>query len=103
MRGSQIRHAFPIVNRTNADIRIADWRTKCGCTDVKVGARVIPPGDPDHRRGHHQHDQLPGLQASGLTLILDRPVFVEVDLNLTCFIRGDILMNPGQVDFGTLC
>ncbi len=36
-RGSQIRHAFPIVNTTNQDIRIADWRTKCGCTDVKVG------------------------------------------------------------------
>ena len=23
-----------------------------------------------------------------------------VDLNLTCFIRGDIVMNPGQIDFG---
>ena len=43
-RGSQIRHAFPIVNRTDGEIRILEWRTKCGCTDVKVGAKVIPPG-----------------------------------------------------------
>ncbi len=41
-----------------------------------------------------------GHKASGLTLVLDRPYFVEVDLNLSCFIRGDILLNPGQVDFG---
>ena len=101
-RGSQIRHAFPIVNRTNSDIRIADWRTKCGCTDVKVGARVIPPGTQTTVEATINTTNFQGYKPSGLTLILDRPVFVEVDLNLTCFIRGDILMNPGQVDFGTL-
>ena len=101
-RGSQIRHAFPIVNRTNADIRIADWRTKCGCTDVKVGAQVIPPGTQTTVEATINTTNFQGYKPSGLTLILDRPVFVEVDLNLTCFIRGDIVMNPGQVDFGTL-
>ena len=101
-RGSQIRHAFPIVNRTDSDIRIADWRTKCGCTDVKVGARVIPPGTQTTVEATINTTNFQGYKPSGLTLILDRPVFVEVDLNLTCFIRGDILMNPGQVDFGTL-
>jgi Protein of unknown function (DUF1573) len=101
-RGSQIRHAFPIVNRTNADIRIADWRTKCGCTDVKVGARVIPPGTQTTVEATINTTNFQGYKPSGLTLILDRPVFVEVDLNLTCFIRGDIVMNPGQIDFGTL-
>jgi hypothetical protein len=101
-RGSQVRHAFPIVNGTNQDIRIADWRTKCGCTDVKVGARVIPPGTQTTVEATINTTSFQGYKPSGLTLILDRPVFVEVDLNLTCFIRGDILMNPGQVDFGTL-
>ena len=33
-------------------------------------------------------------------MIFDRPASVQVDLNLSCFIRGDIVMNPGQVDFG---
>ena len=101
-RGSQIRHAFPVVNRTDSDIRIADWRTKCGCTDVKVGARVIPPGTQTTVEATINTTNFQGYKPSGLTLILDRPVFVEVNLNLTCFIRGDILMNPGQVDFGTL-
>src|SRR5580693_5177477 len=99
-RGSQVRHAFLVVNRTGSDIRIADWRTKCGCTAVKVGARVIPPGTQTTVEATINTTNFLGPKASGLTLILDRPVFVEVDLNLTCFIRGDILMNPGQVDFG---
>ena len=101
-RGSQIRHAFLMVNRTNSDIRIADWRTKCGCTDVRVGARVIPPGTQTTVEATINTTNFQGHKASGLTLILDRPAWVEVDLNLTCFIRGDIVMNPGQVDFGTV-
>ncbi len=99
-RGSQISHAFPIVNTTGEDIRIADWRTKCGCTDVKVGARVIPPGTQTTVEATINTTNFQGYKPSGLTLILDRPTFVEVDLNLNCFIRGDIVMSPGQFDFG---
>jgi hypothetical protein len=101
-RGSQIRHAFPVVNRTNQDIRIADWRTKCGCTDVRVGARVIPPGTQTTVEATINTTNFQGPKASGLTLILDRPAFVEVDLNLTCFIRSDIVLSPGLLDFGTV-
>ena len=101
-RGSQIRHSFPVINTTNEDIRIVDKRTKCGCTDVKIGAYVIPPGTQTTVEATINTTNFQGYKASGLTLILDRPVFVEVDLNLTCFIRGDIVMNPGQFDFGIL-
>jgi len=99
-RGSQIRHAFPLVNRSDQEIRIADWRTKCGCTNVRVGAKVIPPGTQTTIEATIDTSKFLGFKPSGLTLIFDRPAFVEVDLNLTCFIRGDIVMNPGQMDFG---
>jgi hypothetical protein len=101
-RGSQVRHAFPVVNRTDSEIRIADWRTKCGCTDVRVGARVIPPGTQTTVEATLNTTSFQGYKASGLTLVLDRPAFREVDLNLTCFIRSDIMMSPGQIDFGTV-
>jgi hypothetical protein len=99
-RGSQIRHSFPVLNRTGGDIRIVNWRTKCGCTDVKVGAKVIPPGTQTTIEATIDTTKFVGDKRSGLTLIFDRPQFVEVDLNLNCFIRGDIVMNPGQIDFG---
>jgi hypothetical protein len=99
-RGSQIRHAFPLINRSDQEIRIVDWRTKCGCTNVRVGAKVIPPGTQTTIEATIDTTKFLGYKPSGLTLIFDRPVFVEVDLNLTCFIRGDIVMNPGQIDFG---
>src|SRR4051812_47477295 len=41
-RGSKLIHAFKVLNRTNQEIHIADYRTKCGCTQVRLGAREIP-------------------------------------------------------------
>jgi hypothetical protein len=101
-RGSRLRHAFRVVNTTNFDIHIADWRTKCGCTDVKVGAREIPPGTQTMVEATVDTTKFQGYKASGLTLVLDRPQYMELDLNLNCFIRGDVLLSPGHVDFGVV-
>jgi hypothetical protein len=101
-RGSQVRHAFKLINRSDQELRIADWRTKCGCTNVRVGAKVIPPGTQTTIEATIDTTKFLGFKPSGLTLIFDRPAFVEVDLNLTCFIRGDIVMTPGQMDFGSV-
>jgi len=99
-RGSKILHSFKLLNRTNQEIHIADWRTKCGCTEVRVGSREIPPGTQTVIEAVLDTTRFQGYKASGLTLVIDRPNFVEVDLNLSCFIQSEIILNPGQVDFG---
>jgi hypothetical protein len=99
-KGSQVRYAFPVVNRSNYEVHILDWRTKCGCTNVKVGARAIPPGTQTTVEATIDTTRFHGRKDSGLTLVLDRPNYVEVDLNMTCFIRGDVTLSPGQIDFG---
>ena len=101
-RGSKVRHAFKVVNTTNQEIQIVDTRTKCGCTDVRVGARLIPPGTQTVVEATIDTTKFQGYKASGLTLVLDRPAYVEVDLDLTCFIRGDVTLNPGLIDFGVV-
>jgi Protein of unknown function (DUF1573) len=99
-RGSKLRHAFKIINSTGRDIHISDWRTKCGCTDVRVGAREIPPGTQTVVEATIDTTKFEGYKASGLTLVIDQPAYLEVDLNLNCFIRSDVTLIPGQVDFG---
>lgn len=99
-RGSKIKHSFRLVNTTNATLHIADWKTKCGCTDVRVGAREIPPGTQTFVEATLDTTKFQGFKASGLTLVFDRPSYAEKDLNLSCFIRADVTLNPGVVDFG---
>ena len=99
-RGSKVRHTFLLVNRLNQEVRIADWKTKCGCTEVRVGARVIPPGTQTTIEAVIDTTKFLGYKPSGLTLVLDRPSYAETELNFSCFIRGDLTLNPGVVDFG---
>jgi hypothetical protein len=99
-RGSKVRHSFRLVNSTNQEIHIASWQTKCGCTDVRVGARDIPPGTQTTIEAVIDTTKFTGYKASGLVLTIDRPQPASVDLSLTCFIRGDLTLSPGMVDFG---
>lgn len=101
-RGSKVRHSFPIVNNTDSEIEIANVRTKCGCTEYKLGSKVIPPGTQTTVEAVLDTTKFQGYKASGLTLILSRPYATEVDLNLTSFIRTDLVTNPGSVDFGVV-
>ncbi len=101
-RGSKVRHTFRVVNTTSHDVHIADFRTKCGCTDVKIGSRDVPPGTQTTVEVTLDTTRFVGYKPSGLTLVFDRPQFVEVDLNLSSFIRGDLMLSEGGFDFGTV-
>jgi hypothetical protein len=101
-RGSKLKHSFRLVNTTSAEIHIVNWSTKCGCTDVKVGAHTIPPGAQTYVEATLDTTKFLGQKNSGLTIFFDRPAFAQKDLNLSCFIRGDVLLNPGVVDFGSV-
>lgn len=101
-RGSRLHHAFRLVNTTNQEIHIATYRTKCGCTEVRLGAQTIPPGTQTVVEAVLDTTKFTGTKDSGLTLVLDRPAYQEVDLRLHCFIRGDITLVPGQADFGVV-
>ena len=97
-----VRYSFPVINRTEFEVRIVNWKTKCGCTNVRVGSKVIPPGTQTTIEATIDTTRFQGPKASGLTLFLDRPAVTEVDLNMNCFIRTDITMAPGLIDFGVV-
>src|SRR4051812_42523411 len=99
-RGSKVRHTFRLVNRLDQEVRIVNSKPKCGCTDVHIGAYVVPPGTQTTIEAIIDTTKFQGYKPSGLTLVLDRPTYAEVDLNLSCFIRGDITLTPGVADFG---
>ncbi|WP_435006909.1 DUF1573 domain-containing protein [Tundrisphaera lichenicola] len=101
-RGSKVRHSFKLINSTQQSIHISSWKAKCGCTDVRVGARDVPPGTQTVIEAVIDTTKFTGFKPSGLTLFLDRPTPAQVDLNLTCFIRSDLTLTPGQVDFGVV-
>ena len=101
-RGSKVRHSFPIINSTDQVIHIKSFKTKCGCTDVRLGAKEIPPGSQTVVEAVLDTTNFLGAKSSGLILSIDRPVVMDIDLSLMSFIQGDLTLAPGQVDFGVV-
>jgi Protein of unknown function (DUF1573) len=101
-KGSKVRHAFRLVNTLNQEVRIGTWETKCGCTEVRVGAQVIPPGTQTTIEAVIDTTRFVGTKHSGLTLVLTAPSFTRIDLNIQCFIRADLTLSPGLVDLGVV-
>ncbi len=100
-RGAKLRYTFWLVNTTNSDIQIVGWQPKCGCTEVKVGARTVPPGTRTPIEATLDTTRFPNQKKnSGLTLNIAGPTYAQKDLNITCYIRGDLLLDPGVADFG---
>jgi Protein of unknown function (DUF1573) len=102
-RGTKLRYTFWLVNTTNSDIKIVGWQPKCGCTEVKVGARDVPPGTRTPIEATLDTTRFPNIKKnSGLTLNIAGPTYAQKDLNVTCFVRGDMLLDPGVADFGNV-
>ena len=99
-RGSKVRHSFPVVNSTDQIIHIKSYRPKCACTDVRLGAKEIPPGSQTVIEAVIDTTNFKGYKTSGLVLTIDRPVVMDIDLSVTCFIEAELTLAPGQVDFG---
>jgi hypothetical protein len=101
-KGSKLRYSFKVVNSTDKELHISGYKTKCGCTEVKIGADTVPPGTQTTIEATLDTAKFQGVKASGLTLVIDRPSTTEIDLNMTCFIRADVTLTPGQIEFGTV-
>jgi hypothetical protein len=101
-RGSKVHHSFKVVNTLPQEIHILTYRPKCGCTDVKLGATTIPSNTQTVIEAVVDTTKFVGNKESGLTLVVDRPAYVEIDFRLSCFIRGDLTLTPGEVQFGVV-
>ncbi|WP_164100948.1 DUF1573 domain-containing protein [Candidatus Laterigemmans baculatus] len=93
---------FPIQNRTNQDIHIADVRASCGCTTPIVEQQWIRAGEEGVIRARFNTDTFRGQKGATLTVVIDRPAYAEVQLRVDGYIRRDIVFHPGAVEFGKL-
>lgn len=101
-KGSKLRYSFKVTNVTDKELHISSYQTKCGCTEVKIGATTVPPGTQTTIEATLDTTNFLGPKASGLILTIDRPSAAIVELNMNCFIRTDLTLLPGQIEFGTL-
>ncbi|MGB7342801.1 MAG: DUF1573 domain-containing protein [Pirellulaceae bacterium] len=93
---------FPVVNTFANDIHIKNVRASCGCTTPIVENATIKPGQTGFIMARFNTGSFTGEKGAILTVVIDKPFFSEVRLEVKGYIRSDMVFHPGSVDFGSV-
>jgi len=98
--GAKAEFAFKFTNKYLYDVHVSRVRSSCGCSDVRVTKDTLATYESSEIVASINSGRLRGRQGSTLTVVFDKPRYAEVQLKVTVYIRGDILLEPEGFDFG---
>jgi hypothetical protein len=99
-RGAKAEFAFELQNPYEEDVHIADVRTSCGCTTPTVTKATLKTWEKGSIVATLNTRSFVGQRNSTLTVVIDKPFYAELQLNITGFIHSDVDFQPGIVAFG---
>jgi hypothetical protein len=101
-RGSKVEYAFAIENVFKEDVHIASVRSSCGCTTPLVTKETLKTFERGAIIARLNTTSFLGYKNATITVVIDKPYYAEVQLQVSAFIRSDVVFDPGVVNFGQL-
>jgi hypothetical protein len=101
-RASKHEYAFELTNHYKDDIHISAVRTSCGCTTPKITKQRLASGETGSIVSVFNTLHFLGQRRATITVTIDRPQYAEVQLQITGYVRQDVVLSPSVVDFGTV-
>ncbi|MEM7478610.1 MAG: DUF1573 domain-containing protein [Planctomycetota bacterium] len=101
-RGAKAQFSFVLENKYEEDIHIASVRTTCTCTtpSIKDDSRTLKTYQKGEIVCKFNTDAFIGSKAAVVTVVFDKPVYGEMQLNVKGTIRSDVSTDPGEIQFG---
>jgi len=91
---------FPVHNDTGKTLHLRSVRASCGCTTPIIETEYIAPGQVGSILARLNTETNRGQKSATLTVVIDQPAYTEVRLKVTGYIRQDLVISPGSVEFG---
>ena len=99
-RGAHAEFDFKLRNLYKEDIHIAGVRSSCGCTTPTILKHTLKSWEYGAIRTKFNTRSFLGKKNATITVVIDQPFPVEVQLTVSGFIRQDVVLHPGSVEFG---
>jgi hypothetical protein len=99
-RAAKAEHAFVMTNTQRQDLHVRSVRSSCGCTTPVVVDETVRPGEQGTILARFNTRSFLGQRHATITVTFDRPYLAEVQLDVRGYVRRDVILNPGEVDFG---
>ncbi|MEX1041855.1 MAG: DUF1573 domain-containing protein [Pirellulaceae bacterium] len=101
-RGAVSTYDFEIQNIYEEEIHIAGVRTSCGCTTPSITKQTLKTWEKGAIHAKFNTDSFLGHKSATITVTIDKPYYAEVQLSVRGNIRGDVVLEPGIVQFGSV-
>jgi len=99
-RGSKTEFAFELENSYEEDVHIADVRSSCGCTAPTITKPTLKTWEKGAILATFNTRAFLGQRTATLTVVIDKPYYAEVNLQISGYIHSDVDFQPGSVAFG---
>ncbi|MEM9185924.1 MAG: DUF1573 domain-containing protein [Planctomycetota bacterium] len=106
-RGSDTVYKFEVTNIYKEDIHLASVRSSCGCTAPSIdipgsASNTLKTYEKGYIVAKFNTRTFTGLHSATLTVTIDKPFPAQVQLRVHGNIRGDVVFEPGSINFGTV-
>lgn len=101
-RGAKVSYEFELQNIYEETVHIAAVRSSCGCTSPSIKNDTLKTWEKGAIVAKLNTDSFLGHKSATITVTIDKPYYAEVQLNVSTNIRGDVVFEPGSVQFGTV-
>jgi hypothetical protein len=98
--GAKTEFAFELQNVYQEDIHLASVRSSCGCTTARITKDTLKTWEKSSVVAVFNSQSFRGQRNATVTVVIDRPFYAEVQLSVSGYIRGDLVFEPGEVNFG---
>ncbi len=100
--GTEAVHRFEFQNIYKEDVRVVSVRSSCGCTSATIEKQDLKTYEKSAVVARFNTVAFRDQKQATLTVTLDRPYPAEVQLIVRGNIRGNVVFEPGSVQFGDM-
>lgn len=101
-RGAKAEYRFVFENLYMEDVHVVGVRSSCGCTTPTIENPTLKTYEKGAVLAHFNTDTFLGQRGATLTVTIDKPFYAEVQVHVRGYIRSDVVVEPGSVQFGSI-
>lgn len=102
IRDAKTEYVFEFENLYMEDVHVASVTTSCGCTTPRIQNDTLKTYEKGAIIAHFNTDTFSGQRGATLTVTIDKPFYARVQLHVGGYIRTDVMLDPGSVQFGAI-
>jgi len=106
--GADAEFRFELTNHSHSDLRLVSVRSSCSCATARFSTSLLKPEETGaviarlNTSGQHLHSKSAVLTVQLETVAGGTPRRDTVQLFVSGYIRPDVLLNPGSIEFGSV-